>query len=129
MVANRTLDASAPSLGEVIDTLMGSVWKQAVPADAYFAELQRVADNAVLYNLMSLAASATPQVHAVASLKIERLRARLAKTPPVGKKSHVAHFKLAVREIDRLFADPPKYVFPEPAPMPLWNDRQLLWRG
>jgi hypothetical protein len=119
LLSNRALEAGAPTLGEVIGNLLGSTWKEAAPADAYLAEIQRVVDDTVLYNLMGLAASGAPEVRAVAALKISQLKSRLSSRAGYLKdEEQLAHFKFGVAEIERYQADPSKFVLPEPMAAP-----------
>ena len=119
LLANRALEAGAPTLGEVIGTLLDSTWKKDAPADPYLADIQRVVDNTVLYNLMGLAAGGAPEVRAIADLKITQLRTRLAAQGGVLKdESQLAHFRFGIREIERYQADPLKFVISEPVAAP-----------
>ena len=119
LLSNRALEGSAPTLGEVIGTLLSSTWKGEAPADPYLAEIQRVVDDTVLYNLMGLAAGGSPEVRAVAALKITQLKSRLAAGVPALKdESQLAHFRFGISEIERYQADPLKFVLPEPVAAP-----------
>jgi hypothetical protein len=103
----------------VIGTLLSSTWKGEAPADPYLAEIQRVVDDTVLYNLMGLAAGGSPEVRAVAALKITQLKSRLAAGAPALKdESQLAHFRFGISEIERYQADPLKFVLPEPVAAP-----------
>jgi hypothetical protein len=75
-------DGNYPGLGEVIDTLLGATWKTAPKAGPVpmLAGIQRMVDHVALVHLMRLAADedgASPQARAVASLKLQELRAWL----------------------------------------------------
>jgi len=119
LLANRALESDAPALGEVIGTLLDSTWKRDAPADPYLAEIQRVVDDTVLYNLMGLAAGGSPEVRAVAALKITQLKSRLAAQAGLLKdESQLAHFRFGISEMERYEADPLKFVLPEPAAAP-----------
>jgi Met-zincin/Domain of unknown function (DUF5117) len=119
LLSNRALDSNAPTLGEVIDTLLATTWKPDASADPYLAEIQRVADDTVLHDLMGLAASGSPEVRAVASLKIFQLKSRLSSGAGMLKDDRQqAHFRFGASEIDRFQADPAKFALPEPATAP-----------
>ena len=114
LLSNRALDSNAPTLGEVIDTLLAGTWKPDVPADAYLAEIQRVVDDTVLYDLMGLAASGSPEVRAVASLKLSQLESRLTSGGGILRDdAQQAHFRFGASEIERFQADPTKFALPE----------------
>jgi hypothetical protein len=68
-----------PSLESVIDALLKASWK-APRQDGFAADLQRTVDHAVLDRLMRLAANtgASPQVRAVAALKLDELNQWIA---------------------------------------------------
>jgi len=119
LLSNRALESNAPTLGEVIDTLLASTWKPEVPADPYLAEIQRVVDDTVLYDLMGLAASGSPEVRAVASLKISQLKSRLSSGAGALKDdAQQAHFRFGASEIERFQVDPSKFALPEPLTAP-----------
>jgi hypothetical protein len=48
LITNRGLDPTAPTLAEVIETILSSTWKANPPTDPYLAEIHRVVDNSVL---------------------------------------------------------------------------------
>jgi hypothetical protein len=66
------------TLGATIDALTGATWDAAKPASPKLAALQRVTQRAVADKLLMLAADsdASPEVRAMAELKIADLRAR-----------------------------------------------------
>jgi hypothetical protein len=66
------------TLGATIDAVVGATWEAARPASAKLAAIQRVTQRAVADKLMTLAADsdASPEVRAMAELKIADLRAR-----------------------------------------------------
>jgi hypothetical protein len=74
------------TLGETIDALVASTWRAPAPPTAKLAALARVAQRAVADRLLLLAAdtAASPEVRAMAELKITELRPTAgawAKTP------------------------------------------------
>jgi len=105
-----------PGLDEVLDRIIAATWKS-VPASPRLAEIQRVVDVAVLYNLMNLAAGEAhaPQVRAAAELKLEELKtwlvARMEAEEDPGWK---AHYFFAVNRIRRFQKNPAEIPLPEP---------------
>ena len=86
---------------------------------SYLAEIQRVVDDTVLYNLMGLAAGGPPEVRAVAALKITQMKSRFALGAQALKdESQLAHFRFGISEIERYQADPLKFSLPEPVAAP-----------
>ncbi len=122
LVEQHARDPQSVGLEEVITRLIGATWR-APRATGYLAEIARVADNAVLHEMMSLAAneSAAPQARAMAWLKLDELRlwmntaAQMAGSDSAQK----AHLRFAAAHIRR-FQDDPKQVSitrpPEPPP-------------
>ncbi|MFQ5771909.1 MAG: zinc-dependent metalloprotease, partial [bacterium] len=98
-----------PGLNEVIDKLLMSTWK-AAHGSGYHAEIQRVVDNVILQNLLSLAANeeAATQVRAVTSLKLDELKTWLTEQlNKVKDERQRAHNYFAVLQIGR-FQDHPE---------------------
>jgi len=71
LVEYHSRDPEAPGFGEVVDRLILATWKT-THEDRRHAEIQRVVDGIVLYNLVKLAKdeSATSQVRSIAHLKL-----------------------------------------------------------
>ncbi len=77
LVAQNAVDPTLPGLGEVIDRLTKATF-DAATASAYEAEVRRAAERVLVDRVQWLAMSApNGQVRAVASLKLQRLAARL----------------------------------------------------
>ncbi len=117
LLSNRALLPDAPTLGEVIDTVLRSTWNPKAPEDAYHAEIQHVVDDAVLYSLMSLGAGGSPEVRAIACFKIGQLKNRLSSFASTNERQ-LAHFRFGAAEIERFQADPSKFILPTPAAAP-----------
>src|SRR5256885_16062164 len=68
-------DAASPGLDEVLDAILAATWKAPHGTGAEM-EIADVVDNAVLYDLMGLAANenASEEVRAIASLKLDELK-------------------------------------------------------
>lgn len=117
----HALDSRFPGLGDVIGKLLGSTWKSP-PASGYHAAVQRVVNNIVLYNLMSLVAdeNASAQVRAVAWLALDELKGSLARQiKTVGDEDRRAEFAFAISLIERFQKDPKQLNItkpPEPPP-------------
>jgi hypothetical protein len=76
MVAQNAIDQSLPGLGEVIDRLIRATFDQPT-SGTYEAEVRRATERVLVDRVMWLAQSApNAQVRAIASLKLERIRAR-----------------------------------------------------
>ena len=75
-LASRGTDAQRLTLGTVIDALVGATWRAPAAPSARLAALQRVTQRAVADRLLLLAAdtAASPEVRAMAELKITELR-------------------------------------------------------
>ena len=104
------------------------------------AEIHRVVDNAVLYNLMKLAsdADAAQEARAIAWLKLDQLKSYLSSEAATKDDSQRAHCRFAGSQIERYQGDPSRFVFPAPVvpppgapigtidlPLPwmVWNER------
>ncbi len=98
-----------PSLGEVIDTLVDHTWKKTYE-DGYHAELGRMVDDLVLYNLMKLASNegAPTSVRAVAYLKLDELKDWLKKQETKNE-AYTAHYMFA-EELIELYKENPAAV-------------------
>ncbi len=102
-----------PGLAEVLDRLISSTWKSSSKS-SYHAEIQRVVDNALMYNMMRLAVDegTNPQVRAVAMLKLDELKNWLGpQAKSVKDESQKAHYFYAVSQIKLFQADPSKVKF------------------
>ena len=111
LVEHHAREPDTPSLGEVIDGLVSYTWKVTYE-DGYHAELGRMVDSLVLYNLMALASDegAADQVRAIAYLKLDELKGWLCEQ--VGStecESQRAHYMYGASQI-RLFQESPDKV-------------------
>ena len=75
LVEFHARNADNPGLEEVMDAILAASWKSP-RGSGYLAEIGRVVDDVVLYDLMTLAADehASSQVRAIASLKLDELK-------------------------------------------------------
>jgi len=126
LVEHHALDASQPSLDEVMERLLGATWK-AAPLKGLPGQVQSAADGVVLYDLMELAANqaAPAQVRATAFAKLDGLRDWLLHTPSADPPA-AAFRQYAAGEIKRFGDDPKRITVPRPpaAPpgMPIGDD-------
>ena len=120
MVAQNAVDPTLPGLGEVIDRFTKATF-DAPTASPYEAEVRRAAERVLVDRVQWLAMSAANgQVRAVASLKLQRLAARLRAVPATKGEADQAQSALLAADIKRFLerpsADPAKIVPAAPAP-------------
>jgi len=136
LVEFHARDAQNPGLAEVLDAVIAATWK--APRDAsYNGEIARVVDSVALYDLMNLAANARApeEVRAIASLKLEELRAWLgADSSPGGNEpNEKAHRLFAAAQIAQFQKDPKVIdVTPPSEPPdgpPIGSDGDGSWDG
>ena len=118
LVEMHAAHAEVPSFGEVVDRIFAVTWK-APRESGYSAEIQRVVNNVVLYDLMTLAndPNAATQVRATALLKLSELRDWLGKQPGQDEGWHAAYF-YGGEQIKRFLADPKQFDIPKPVVLP-----------
>ena len=109
LVEFHARDAQNPGLGEVLDAVVAATWRS--PRDGgYSGEIARVVDNAVLFDLMTLAAHprSSEQVRAIAALKLEEVRAWLVAdtTAAANEPAERAHRFFAAAQIAQFQKDP-----------------------
>jgi Met-zincin/Domain of unknown function (DUF5117) len=109
-------DAQQPALKEVLDALLNATWKSK-PRNGTLAAVQRVVDNVVLTDMMTLAADekADDEVRAVTLYQLTELRTWLvqraaAATDPQQK----AHMLFAVAQIRKFELEPTQTLKPTP---------------
>jgi hypothetical protein len=110
MVEYHSRNEGFPGLSEALDKLISFTWKS-THKSGYHTEIQRVVDNVFLYNLMRLGVDekSTPQVRAIAHLKLDELKNWLNMQISLLKdKNQKAHYFYAVSQINQLQADPDK---------------------
>jgi len=111
LVEHHAREPDTPGLGEVIDGLVSYTWKETYE-DGYHAELGRMVDSLVLYNLMALASDegAADQVRAIAYLKLDELKDWLCEQVSSTEcESQRAHYMYGASQI-RLFQESPDKV-------------------
>ncbi len=111
MVEYHSRNKELPGLSELIDKLLASTWKEDQKPGRY-AQIQRVVNNVLLFNLMRLAAdeNASTHVRAISYLKLEELKDWLNKRINSTKdESQKAHYFYAASQI-KLFQDDPNKV-------------------
>jgi hypothetical protein len=105
MVAQHAVDPTLPGLEEVIDRLVKATF-DATTATPYEAEVRRAEERVLVDRLSGLAAAAqNAQVRAVASLKLQRLAARL-RANGTKTDADVAQHTLLAADIKRFLERP-----------------------
>ncbi len=120
LVEFHARDSANPGLEEVIDAVVNATWK-APRGSGYAAEIRRVVDNVVLFDLMSLAGNerASDQVRAVASFKLHALRDWLnIAESSASDSSERAHLFFAAQQIALFEKDPKRIDLTPPAEPP-----------
>ena len=119
LVEQHALDASAPGLVEVIDTLLDTAF-DAVAPNGYEAEIQRAVQRVVVDGLVRLGSGAPmPQVRAIAAYLLEQLARRPERSSEVPGESTIearAHNNSLRRDIRRFLERPGEPAPPWPAP-------------
>jgi len=107
-----------PGFDEVVDRIFAATWK-APHQTGYNAEVQRVVNDVVLYDLMMLAnnPAAATQARATAALKLNELRDWLGKQTGTDEGWRAANF-YASEQIKRFLADPKQFDIPRPVLLP-----------
>ena len=109
-----------PSLGEVIDTLIGVTWRKTYE-NGYHAELGRMVDDLVLFNLMKLASNkaAAMSVRSIAYLKLDELKEWLEKQVKKAQdEGYRAHYLFAEELIELYQENPDAVKLTEPLSTP-----------
>jgi hypothetical protein len=111
-----------PGLQEVLDAILAATWKSP-HGDGYNQQIANVVDDAVLYDLMGLAANprTSDEVRAIACLELHNLRDWLsAPVASAGRQagSDAAHVALAVRQIEQFEKDPKRIDLTPPSEPP-----------
>lgn len=102
LVQQHALDARWPGLDLIVDRLIAASFGPA-PVDGYQAEIARAVQRVVADRLMLLVSSApTAQVRAIATLKLDELRRRMAQ-PVAGPVAERAHRAQLARDIAGFF--------------------------
>jgi hypothetical protein len=127
MVDYHSRDKKYPGFGDVLDQLIAFTWKSPYKSGK-FAEIQRVVNNVVLYNMMSLAAGEdnASQVRALAFTKLVELKrwmewqanSTINQKPLLADPDQRAHFVYAVGRIELFQKDPSKITLPVPMSAP-----------
>jgi hypothetical protein len=105
LVAQHAVDPSLPGLEDVIDRFTRATF-DAPTANAYEAEVRRAAERVLVNRVAWLAAgSGNAQVRAIATLKLQRLAARMRAQPGTGD-AEIAHRALLASDIKRYLDNP-----------------------
>jgi hypothetical protein len=115
VVAQHAVDPSLPGLEEVVDRLAKATF-DAPAASPYEAEVRRAEERVLVDRVMWLAQAApNSEVRAIASLKLQKLAARLRATPGTTEADQASH-KLLAADIKRVLDRPadPWRIMPAP---------------
>jgi hypothetical protein len=120
LVEFHARDSANPGLQEVLDAIVAATWKT-YHRTGYDEQIANVVDEAVLFDLMSLASNprASDEVRAITSLELHGLHDWL--TAPIGGKaasSDQAHVAFAVAQIEQFEKDPKRIGITPPADPP-----------
>lgn len=119
LVDYHARDERFPGLGELLDKLVSATWK--TKHEGYRAEVGRVVDRIVLYNIMALAGNtnAHGQVRALSLLKIQELKEWLIKQlKQVKDEGQKAHAMFALSQIKMFDENPKQMDLPKPVNPP-----------
>ena len=129
LVQQHALDASQPSLGEVIDSVLRVGRPE--PSDPYLAAIARGVQRVLIERLMGLAQTArSPEARAIAQVKLRAFLAGLPAPPAAalaGASDETAHLMLLASDIRRFLDRPwdpaalPKPFTPPPG-MPIGEE-------
>jgi hypothetical protein len=120
LVEFHARNAENPGLDEVLEAILAATWKEQ-HGSAYRAEIARMIDRVVLYDLMALSANerASDQVRAIAALKLEELRTWLTATQSSARgEEERAHLFFAASQIVQFQKDPKQISAAPPAEPP-----------
>jgi hypothetical protein len=119
LVEFHARDKANPSLEEVFDAVLGATWK-APHGSGYQAEIDKVVDDVVLYDLMGLAGNekAADEVRAIASLKVHELKEWLGGPQAGPAIADKAHMFFASKQIEQFEKDPKRLDLTPPAEPP-----------
>ncbi|HKV62763.1 MAG TPA: zinc-dependent metalloprotease [Candidatus Acidoferrum sp.] len=120
LVEFHARNAENPGLQEVLDAIVAATWKT-YHRTGYDEQIANVVDEAVLFDLMSLASNprASDEVRAITSLELHGLHDWL--TAPIGGKPaslDQAHVAFAVAQIEQFEKDPKRMDLTPPAEPP-----------
>lgn len=107
LVGQSAIDASLPSLEEVLDQLLKATWKSPTSRAGYAGEVARLVEKMILEKLLDLASNkeATPQVRAVVMLKVKELNSWVA-TKTSSDVKDKAHYLFAQHQIETSKSNP-----------------------
>ena len=132
LVEAHAMDSNNLGFGEAVDKILAGTWK-AAPATGYAAEIQRVVDQTVLYDMIALAsdANAANQARAIATLKLDELRKWLDHESSQDESWRAAYF-YAAEQIKLFQSDPKKFDLTKPAippdGQPIGDDEDWSWQ-
>ena len=106
LIEFHSRDAANPDFKEVLDALIGAVWKPATSKSAYHQEIGRAVQSLMVTRLMELASdsAASPQVRAIATQALRDLGAWLKLPASAGL--NAAHRSATREDIERFLTRP-----------------------
>jgi hypothetical protein len=120
LVEFHARNVESPGLGEIVDAILAATWKEQ-HGSGYRAEIARMIDRVVLYDLMALSANerASDQARAIAALKLEELRTWLTAAQSSARdEEERAHLFSAASQIVQFQKDPKQVTATPPAELP-----------
>ena len=120
LIQYHARNSQNPSFEQVVNKLMDATWKANFKS-GQMAEVQRVVNNVVLYQLMKLASHqrAASQVRAIASYELQELKEWLeSKRKSTKDEAAKAHYFFAISEINKFQKGGNKMKFTNPASAP-----------
>lgn len=111
LVSQSAIDASLPSLEEVLDQLLKNTWQSTASRAGYAGEIARLVEKITLTHLLELTQNkeVTPQVNAVAMLKMQELNqwinARLLSKMATTDAKQRAHYLFAQNKLQNTQAN------------------------
>lgn len=109
-----------PGLADVVETVLGATILSG-RSTGYNGSVQRAVNNAVLRNLLNLAAhsGSSPDVKAVTGVLVENLKAQISdRVTATDDQIWSAHYRYMIRKIDRFLENPAEFTQPPDPYMP-----------
>jgi Met-zincin/Domain of unknown function (DUF5117) len=113
LVSQNAIDNSLPDFEEMIDKIVAGTWKSAKNRAGYEGEIERLVEKMILNHIVELTQNkeVTPQVQAVAMLKLEELNTWIVKQTKADAKDR-AHYLFAKKQIESLKSNDSKDLKP-----------------
>ncbi|UII28076.1 zinc-dependent metalloprotease [Fulvivirga maritima] len=114
LIEHHARNSEQPGLEYVIDQVIAATWEQKPSNNTYKAEIQRTVNDALLTQLMGLAANeeSSEQAKAIVYYKLDELKTWLNSIMKKSDELQKAHFAYAVHKIEAFQNEPEKYKLP-----------------